>query len=193
MKNWPWYGYVLLAVVIFGIAFFLYFKPQHAELQRIKAERIKVEDEVRQLQEKKKQLDKIEAELASLNATLKELEKIIPLKKEIDVILRRIQQMAFDSRLDIIKVTPKGEINREFYSEWPWGFEIRGNYHNLASFFDRLARFARLFVVENFGIKALPAQTDDMTVSATFTATTYMFIEEGAETPAGPQTKRRAR
>jgi type IV pilus assembly protein PilO len=193
MKNWSWYGYVLLAVVIFGIAFFLYFKPQNAELQRIKAERIKVEDEVRDLQEKKKQLDKIEAELASLNATLKELEKIIPLKKEIDVILRRIQQMAFDSRLDIIKVTPKGEINREFYSEWPWGFEIRGNYHNLASFFDRLARFARLFVVENFGIKALPAQTDDMTVSATFTATTYMFIEEGAETPASPQTKRRAR
>jgi type IV pilus assembly protein PilO len=193
MKNWPWYGYVLLAVIICGLAFFLYFKPQNTELQRIRAERVKVEDEVRQLQEKKQQLDRIEAELASLNATLRELEKIIPLKKEIDVILRRVQQMAFDSRLDIIKVTPKGEINREFYSEWPWGFEIRGNYHNLASFFDRLSRFARLFIVENFGIKALQAQTDDLTVSATFTSTTFIFLEEGAEPPSSPQTKRRAR
>src|SRR4030042_3545264 len=99
MKNMPWYGYISLAVVILGAAFFLYFKPQQAEFSRIKAERLKVESEVRGLQEKKMQLDKIEAELASLTQTLKELEVIIPLRKETDVILRRVPQMAFGSRL----------------------------------------------------------------------------------------------
>jgi type IV pilus assembly protein PilO len=189
----PWYGYIIIAVIIFGLAFFLYFKPQNAELKRIKAERLKVEDEVSQLQEKKKQLDKIEADLATLTEELRELEKIIPLKKEIDVILRRIQQMAFDSRLDIIRFTPRGEINREFYSELPIPIEIRGNYHNLASFFDRLSKFDRLFNVDNFSIKALNNQTEDTTISATFTAKTYMFLEEGAETPASPKQKRQAR
>jgi type IV pilus assembly protein PilO len=193
MKNLPWYGYIIIAVIIFGLAFFLYFKPQNAELKRIKAERLKVEDEVSQLQEKKKQLDKIEADLATLTEELRELEKIIPLKKEIDVILRRIQQMAFDSRLDIIRFTPRGEINREFYSELPIPIEIRGNYHNLASFFDRLSKFDRLFNVDNFSIKALNNQTEDTTISATFTAKTYMFLEEGAETPASPKQKRQAR
>jgi type IV pilus assembly protein PilO len=193
MKNLPWYGYIIIAVIIFGLAFFLYFKPQNAELKRIKAERLKVEDEVSQLQEKKKQLDKIEADLATLTEELRELEKIIPLKKEIDVILRRIQQMAFDSRLDIIRFTPRGEINREFYSELPIPIEIRGNYHNLASFFDRLSKFDRLFNVDNFSIKALNSQTEDTTISATFTAKTYMFLEEGAETPASPKQKRQAR
>ncbi|MEW5902694.1 MAG: type 4a pilus biogenesis protein PilO, partial [Acidobacteriota bacterium] len=153
MKNLPWYGYILLAAIILGLAFVLYFKPQQAELNRVKIERLKVEAEVLSLQEKKKQLDTIEAELASLTQTLKELEVIIPLKVEIDVILRRIQQMAFDSRLDLVRFTPRGEINREFYSEKPIPIEIRGNYHNLASFFDRLSKFARLFNVENFTVK----------------------------------------
>jgi Tfp pilus assembly protein PilO len=193
MKNWPWYGYIVLVIIIFGLAFFLYLKPQNAELKRIKAERLKVEDEVVKLQEKKKQLDKIEAELATLTETLKELEAIIPLKKEIDVILRRIQQMAFDSRLDIIRFAPKGEINREFYSEWPIPIEIRGNYHNLASFFDRLSKFARLFNIENFSVKALANQTEDTTISSNFTAKTYMFLEESGESTATPKEKRQTR
>jgi type IV pilus assembly protein PilO len=193
MKNWPWYGYIILAVVVFGLAYFLYFKPQNAELKRIRAERQKVEAEVLELQQKKQQLDKIESELATLTAELRELEKIIPLKKEIDVILRRIQQMAFDSRLDIIRFTPRAEVNREFYSELPIPIEIRGSYHNLASFFDRLSKFDRLFNVDNFTIKALPNQTEDVTISANFTAKTYMFLEEGAASPASPKEKRQAR
>ncbi len=193
MKNWPWYGYVLLAVIIFGLAFFLYFKPQQAELQRIKTERLKVEGEVAQLQEKKKELDKIESQLVTLNQTLKELEVIIPKQKEIDVILRRIQQLAYDSRLDIIRFAPRGEINMEFYSEWPIPIEIRGNYHNLAIFFDRLSKFARLFNIENFTIKAIANQTEDVTISSNFTAKTYIFLDESAasEVPA-PKPKRRA-
>jgi type IV pilus assembly protein PilO len=193
MKNMPWYGYIVLAVIIFGLAFFLYFKPQQAELGRIKVERQKVEKDVQSLLEKKQQLDIIEAELATLTQTLKELEVIIPLRKEVDVILRRVQQMAFDSRLDLVRFTPRGEINREFYSEWPIPMEIRGSYHNLASFFDRLSKFARIFNIENFTIKALNNQTDDLTISSNFTAKTYIFLEEAETAPAAkPQPKRRA-
>ena len=192
MRNMPWYTYFVLAVIVLGLAYFLHFKPQQAELNRIKEERLKVEKEVQELLEMKKQLDVIEAELATLNQTLKELEVIIPLRKEVDVILRRVQQMAFDSRLDLIRFTPRGEINREFYSEWPIPMEIRGNYHNLASFFDRLSKFARIFNIENFTVKALNNQTDDLTISSNFTAKTYMFLEEAENAPAAkPQPKRR--
>jgi type IV pilus assembly protein PilO len=191
MKNWPWYGYVLLAAIIFGLAYFLYFKPQQAEYARIKAERLQVENEVLQLQEKKKQLDKIEAEIAALTGQLQELQKIIPQKEEIDVILRMIQQMALDSRLDIIRFTPRGEVNRDFYAERPIPIEVTGNYHNLASFFDRLSKFERLFNIENFAIRALPNQTDDLTIAANFTAKTYIFLEEKANPPAKPGVKRR--
>ncbi len=183
MKNWPWYGYLLLAAIVFGIFYFVSFKPKNAELQGIRAEREKVEAEVESLKIKKKQLDKIEADIASLTKTLKELEAIIPQQKEISDILRRIQQLAVDSRLNITRFAPRGEVPKEFYAEWPIPIEITGNYHNLGIFFDRLSNFSRIFIVENFTIRALPQQSESTTIGASFTAKTYYFREEA---PAAP-------
>jgi len=187
MKNWPWYGHVFLAVVIFGFLFFLYFKPKNSEIKTLKTERVKVEEEVMQLRAKKKELDKIEAELQTLNSTLKELEMIIPQKKEISDILRKIQQLAYDCLLNITKFAPREEIVKEFYSESPIAIEITGNYHNLGTFFDRLSRFSRLFNIETFSIKALQKQTDATTISANWTAKTYLFQEEGFVPPPPKQ------
>jgi type IV pilus assembly protein PilO len=187
MKNWPWYGYLLLAAIVFGLFYFIYFKPKNTELQGIRADREKVENEVQSLRLKKKQLDKIEADIASLNKTLKELEVIIPQRKEISDILRRIQQLALDSRLNVIRFAPRGEIPKEFYAEWPIPIEVSGSYHNLGIFFDRLSSFARLFIIENFSIRALPQQAEAATIGATFTAKTYYFLEEP---PASPEAKK---
>lgn len=179
MRNWPWYGYLLLAVIIFGLFYIFYYKPNNQELTNLIEERIKVENEVAQLRIKKEQLDKIEAEIQKMDALLKELEAIIPKKREISDILRRMQQLAYDSRLNITKFIPKGEITKEIYSEWPITIEITGSYHNLAMFFDRLSRFSRIFNVESFSIKSLEKQTEATTLSATWTAKTYIFYEEG--------------
>lgn len=178
MKNQPWYVYLFLAIFISGLFYLLYFKPKNAELKDLREERIKAEGEVIKLRAKKDEVDQIEAELKHMNLTLKELETIIPQRKEISDILRKIQQLANDSRLNIVKFTPKGEIDKEFYSEWPIPIEIIGNYHNLAMFFDRLSHFSRLFNIENFSIKSLRDQTEASTISANFTAKTYIFREE---------------
>jgi Tfp pilus assembly protein PilO len=184
MKNWPWYGSLVLALIIFALVFFFYFKPKDQELKSLRTERQKIEQEVQDLRIKKEQLVKIEAELVSLKAILKELEVIIPQKKEISEILRRIQQLAFDARLDIIKFAPRGEIKKDFYAEWPIPIEITGNYHNLAAFFDRLSLFSRIFNIENFAIRSVQAQTDALTITSNFTAKTYFFLEESAPPPS---------
>jgi type IV pilus assembly protein PilO len=178
MKNWPWYGYVVVALIIFGFFYFLHYKPKNNELKSIREERIQTENEVEMLKKKKEELDQIEQELKVMNVQLKSLEAIIPKEEEIDVILRRIQQLAHDSRIDIIQFTPKPLINKEFFSEKPITMELTGNYHNIAIFFSRLSNFSRLFTMENFSIKALRDQTDSLTVSANSTAKTYVFHEE---------------
>jgi type IV pilus assembly protein PilO len=178
MKNWPWYGYLVLAGLIFGLFFLFYYRPRTADLKKIQTERIKIEDEVAKLRIKKQQLDKIESELVDLNQRLKDLQQIIPDQKESGDILKKIQQLAYDSRLTITKFAPKPEIIKEFHSEFPIPIEIIGTYHNLAIFFDRLSRFSRLFTVENFAIRALAKQTDAATISANWTAKTYFFHEE---------------
>jgi len=192
MRRQPWLNYLILIIILAAASYFLYFRPKSAELKNLRSQREKIEAELVELRAKKQQLDQIELELASMKQTLKELEAIIPVKKEIDVILRKIQELAYDSRLNILRFSPQGEIFKEFYSEWPIPIEISGSYHNLGIFFDRLRTFARLFTIDKFAIRALPNQTDDLTIASSFTAKTYMFIEETAspeEAKAKPKAK----
>jgi Tfp pilus assembly protein PilO len=188
-----WYGSVIVAVLIFALAHFFYFSPQNTQLQALKADRIKVENEVKDLKQKKKELDKIEAELVVMTAQLKGLEAIIPQRKEQADILRQIQQLAYDSRLDVTNFTQQKEINREFYAEWPITIQINGTYHNLGTYFDRLSQYSRLFSVDKFSIKALTRQTDLSTISANWTAKTYLFLEEPRAPAPKPKAKRPGR
>jgi len=178
MKDWPWQRYVVVGVILIGLFYFLFYKPKNAQLKSVKAERAKVEEEVGRLQAKKVALDKIEAEILILNKSLKELEAIIPQKKEQSDILSSLHQLATNSRINIDKFIPKGEIDKDYYYEWQLSIEITGNFHNLATFFDRLGRFHRLFTVDSFAIKALPAQSEASTISAAFIAKTYIYREE---------------
>ena len=177
MRDWPWYGYVLIAIIIFGIFFLFHFRPKNEELKELRVERIKVEKDVVRLREKKDQLDIIEEELKLMSTTLNELEAIMPQKEEIDVILRQIQQLANDTRLNITKFVPKAEIAKDFYAEKPISIEITGNYHNLGIFFDRLSNFSLLFNIEDFSITSLRVQSEASTISAKLTAKTYISPE----------------
>jgi len=180
MKDWPWQRYLILGIILIIAFFFIFFKPKNTQLKNIRAERIRVEDEVGKLRGKKKVLDKIETEMVDLNKTLKELEAIIPQKKETSEILLNLHQLATGSRLNIESFIPKGEIDKDYYYEWQISIQVTGSYHNLATFFDRLSRFQRLFTVENFSIKSLPRQTEASTISASWIAKTYIFREETA-------------
>jgi Tfp pilus assembly protein PilO len=178
MREWPWFAYVLVAVIILGLFYFMYYKPKDDELKSIREERIKVEGEVALLRQKKQELDQIQAELERMKITLSQLEAIMPQKEEISAILRQMQQLAYDTRLNIIKFMPKEEIAKDFYAEKPISVEITGTYHNLAIFFDRLSNFRRLFNIDDFTIRALREQTDASTISAEWTAKTYLFRQE---------------
>lgn len=175
MREWPWYSILILALLVFAAVFLFYFKPRNSTISELRDQRMQVENEVMQLKSQKRQIDKIKKELEGMTATLKELEIVIPKKREIYNILKQIQELAYDSRLDIIKFINLGEVFQEFYWEWPISIEITGSYHNLAQFYDKLIDFPRLFNVENFLIRALSNQTDSETITATATVKTYIF------------------
>ena len=178
MRDWPWFAYILIAIIILGLFYFVYYQPKNKELQNIRTERIEVEKEVAHLKQKKEELDKIEAELEQMKITLSKLEAIIPQKEEISFILKQMQELAYDTRLNITKFIQNPEVIKEFYTEQPISVAVTGDYHNLAIFFDRLNSFQRLFNIENFSIKALQSQTDASTISAEWNVKTYIYREE---------------
>jgi type IV pilus assembly protein PilO len=177
MNPRPWYQYLLFVGVAGLLAYLVYFKPNQAELQSLRTERAQIEEQLSRLQSQKRQMDKIQAELVQLNKTMTELEPLIPRKKETGEILRNVQQLAYDSQLDVIHFQSDRETTKDYYTELPIPVEIVGSYHNLGAFFERMGKFPRIFNIEDFIIRALPGQTAESTISATFTAKTYFFLD----------------
>ena len=177
MNPRPWYQYVILVAVLGALGYLVYLKPKQADLQSIRAERIQIEEQVARLQTQKRQMDKIQSEITQLNKVMSELEPLIPRKKETGEILRNVQQLAYDSQLEVVHFQSDRETLKEYYTELPIPVEIIGNYHNLGAFFERMGKFPRIFNIEDFVIRALPGQTAETTISASFTAKTYFFLD----------------
>jgi type IV pilus assembly protein PilO len=177
MNSRPWYQYLILVAVVGVLGYLIYFKPKQAELQSIRAERVQIEEQVARLQAQKRQMDKIQSEINQLHKVMGELEPLIPRKKETGEILRNVQQLAYDSQLEVVHFQSDRETLKEYYTELPIPVEIIGSYHNLGTFFERMGKFPRIFNIEDFVIRALPGQTAETTISASFTAKTYFFLD----------------
>ena len=125
MNERPWYQYLILGLILGLLAYMAYLKPKQATLKSVRAERIQVEDQVAKLQIKKRQIDKLQAELAELGKAIAELEPLIPAKKEEGEILRSVQQLAFDTQLDVLRFSPDREIPKDYYNEKPIAVEVK--------------------------------------------------------------------
>ncbi|MBM3294005.1 MAG: hypothetical protein FJY82_05715 [Candidatus Aminicenantes bacterium] len=194
MKTKPWMTYAALAVLLAAFGYFLYFKPRQAELRTARNERTAVEAQVVDLKAKKRQLDRINAEIEALNRSLSELEAIMPRKREQSEILRNFQQMAYDQQLELVRFGgSERESVKDFYSEWPIPIEVAGTYHNLGRFIDRILHFPRIFIIDDFTIKAVPSQSDAATISSQFTAKTFFFLEESVLKKPEPKRPQRPR
>ena len=92
--------------------------------------------------------------------------------------VRNVQSMAVSSNLMIDKFTPKPEIMRDFYSDWPIEIEVEGNYNGLGMFFEKIGRATRLIDVGTISINNISGSTDpQLTLKASCTATTFVYKE----------------
>lgn len=113
------------------------------------------------------------------------LRGILPAQKETPMVLRSVQQMATSSSLKITKFTPAPVVPHTFYVDWPIGMEVEGNYDGLGLFFEKISQSTRVINVEGIAIRPIEGSTNPMkTVTATCTATTFVFRENEAAAAA---------
>jgi type IV pilus assembly protein PilO len=126
----------------------------------------------RRLPEFQAQVDQLEERLASLTA-------VLPEQKDVADILRRLQGLAVQSNLTLVRFTPAAQKQLPLYAEVPYRLTALGSYHNLGLFFDRVSKFPRIINVGDISITASPRQDANNTVVADLTATTFVLLESG--------------
>lgn len=190
LSKMPWYGqvgaFVALSLVGAGAFWYFYAQPvqatidsRAAELATIRADIDKGLATARRLPEFRKQVGELELQLERLRA-------VLPEEKDVADLLRRIQGMATQSNLTIRVFTPKPVATKQMHAEWPINLQLEGTYHNLGGFLERVSKFPRIINVNAIDIRARENQTENATVTAECTATTFVLLERGAAKPATP-------
>ena len=188
---------IVFAVLVGCLAtlfYFYYLKDLVQKQNRLEAEIHKLEISVAQATAIENQHSAFIQELAQLEERLAVLRSILPAQKETPTVLRSVQQMAASSDLKILKFIPQPIINRDFYSNWPITIEVEGNYNGLGTFFDKVGKATRLINVDGISVKGVENSMDpNRTLSASCTATTFVFREEPIPDPESNTPVKKAR
>jgi type IV pilus assembly protein PilO len=175
--------FLLIAGLLYGAFHYFIYRDLQSQITQKTNERKALQDEVEKGKVTAARLPEFRREVERREATLQALSRILPNSKEVDDLLRKVQQMAAESSLNVLRFKPEATQPREFYAAWPISLELDGNYHNLAYFFDRLSKLSRIVNVSNLKISANKNPTFSSTIKADCTATTFVFIETQQEAP----------
>ena len=127
-------------------------------------------------------LPQLEAELELMEVQLTTLSNILPDEQQAVPLLGALQRSAADVNLEIRRFDQQGVILHDFYAEVPIQLDLVGRYHDLALFFDRVAKFGPIVTVGEVSIRALQQSNGIDTIEAQCTASTFYFLPESVVT-----------
>jgi len=198
----PWHAQVgaFLALGLAGVgAFYNYYEvPLRADIETRQGQVKMLHADIDKGLATAKTLPEFSAQVKDLEGRLTMLRSVLPEEKDVADLLRRMQTLAMQSNLTITGFKPSPIVTKELHVEWPISLELEGNYHNLATFFDRLGKFTRIVNISGLELKGrekAAANNPNDTISASCVATTFVLLEKpqakpGAKAAGKPASKK---
>ena len=178
-----WAVSAVLCVVLLGIYYVQFWRPNAEQTTQLGNQIQTLRTEVQEMQAAAVNLPELRDEMMLLDSRLEILSHILPEEFETANLLRGVGTIAAQSNLDIRDLAFRDPVPYEFYAESPIELELVGSFHDLARFFDRIGKFSRIINIDEVDITA--SGGDLTTVTATVTAMTFIFIDDGADEITG--------
>ena len=170
---------VIFGLIVGGFSYFSYW-PKFEQINRLNTQLDKLEEKLKTAKRNAKDLKKFQAKMKEAEAQFQMAMKKLPEKEEIPSLLSSISDSGQQVGLEFLLFEPKPEKKKEFYAEIPVAMNIKGDYHNLAIFFDQVARLSRIVNIQNIQMtRAKDKNSQDLSVKCM--AVTYKFIEASAK------------
>lgn len=177
IKNLQWHYQLILLV---GIATLLYLTVWYFVTSVTREEVRVLSEEVSQLQAKNEaarvatqRINEFRALYASKAVEYEELKVLLPEQREITNVLQGLQDNARDSRMVVMRFSPKDDSQQDAIMAKPVEIEVDSNFTNLRAFFDKMAKLPRIVSISDFKINQLDKQTSEKTLHAQFLLTAY--------------------
>jgi type IV pilus assembly protein PilO len=173
-------------VLIIAIFVYVLFKPKLEKISSLGNELDNLEKKLVVAKKNAEDLESFQAKMQEAELQFKTAMKALPEKEEIPSLLTSISRSGQDVGLEFLLFEPKTEVRKDFYAEIPVAMQVKGGYHDLAMFFDKVARLSRIVNIKNI---AMGRTKDSQELSASCTAVTYKFVEPAPDKPAAKKGK----
>lgn len=153
--------------------------PKMKKIDQLNNEFADLDNKLTRLRTKVRQLAALQKKVKETENEFKIVMRALPEKQEIPTLLASVSRSGQDAGLEFLLFQPKKESHKDFYAEIPVAIQVTGNYHNVALFFDKVARLSRIVNIDNINLTAQKGKEEGKGVSlqTSCTAVTYRFIE----------------
>ena len=162
-----------------GAFFYFVYMPKNAEINQTQKAFAELKQRITLTNAWAKNLARIRDEYARVEKLFEEALKILPDKREIPSLLAGISQLGIDSKLQFRLFSPGKEAPQDFYVKIPVSIEVGGKYRDVALFFDKVRRMARIVNIVNISMKPKTPLSTDLVTKCT--AITYRFKTEAEQ------------
>lgn len=180
---------LLLLVLLFALPvsayYFLYLKPNLEEIDRLTGQKTNLEQELQQVRTRARDLPKLEADLARIQIEFDKKSALLPREREIPKLLRDISALGTNAGLDFLQFKPLPSVPQDFYNDVPVSINVRGPYHSVGSFFDRVSKLERIVSVTNIRMSSPKLEGGEMLLNSDCQLVTYQFTNQ--ELPKEPK------
>ena len=187
-KALAWHIQLLVLVAVAGLLYFTvyYFvtSETRAEVQTLNDQvtQLKIQNEAAKVATQR--INEFRSLYASKSAEYDELKVLLPEEREITNVLQGLQNTAGESRLIVMRFSPRDDAQQEFIMAKPVEIEVDSNFNNLRTFFDQMAKLQRIVSITDFKLNQLDKQSVNRTLHASFLLTAYYAAPEADVTAA---------
>ncbi|WP_110598933.1 type 4a pilus biogenesis protein PilO [Salinicola lusitanus] len=178
--NWPAGLQVMIAAALllasfWGAQWLLASSPREVH-QRLMVQEQEALQRFETLSYQAVNLPAMKRQMSELQARMQRVLEMLPSDAEVPALLDAISDAAREQQLDIDSLKLRPAVEREFYIEQPFDIQVRGDFHQIASFLARVAAMPRIVTLHDF---ILTPVEDRLRLS--MLAKTYRYRED-----AGP-------
>jgi type IV pilus assembly protein PilO len=175
-----------VAFVVLAVYAYFFYLPASQELAKVEQEQLQLQRKLSEVRAVAANEQAVRDEIAALEKKLAVALRQLPDSKELPVLLTDVTSLGKNAGLDFRAFRPQQELRKAFYAEVPIDIEFSGGYHDIAVFFDQLARLPRIVNISQLEMTIKKETSTGTLLAVEGKATTFRFVEPEPE-PETPE------
>jgi len=173
---------LLAALVLFGVGSYAFFGflPKMERVSSLREEINTLETSIAANRRLAERLPQLEQEMAAREYELAMAKMLLPEDpQERERLLAAIERLGMEVGVEFLLFQPGDEVKQDFYASREVQLRMRGEFHNLMIFFDRMARLDRLVSLDRLHLQpTVAAGAGPVVLNAESTIQVYRALSE---------------